>query len=175
MPIKGTVQVQLSQTQAVEAARWLSEEYRPDPAQQLVPANWGHEQMALARALGQTLHKAAIRKRDSTMFYQRIPRTLAQWFATFDRPDGWWDFDGVLLPGQPAPERIQAIAALFLCTASRRRGRPPLTLLGTVHQEERGAKAEADPRVLRRLRNETKPEREWEREEIDAAGPEPEA
>ena len=175
MPIKGTVQVQLSQTQAVEAARWLREEYRPDPAQQLVPAGWCDEQMALARALGQTLHKAAIRKRDSTMFYQRIPRTLAQWFASFDRPDGWWDFDGVQLPGQPAPEHIQAIAALFLLAASRHKGRPLLTLLDTVHQLERGAKAGADPRVVRRLRNETKPEREWTKEETDAAGPEPDA
>lgn len=175
MPIKGTVQVQLSQAQAVEAARWLSEEYRPDPAQQLVPAGWCNKQIALAREISAILDKAARRKRPSLTFELSLPRERARWLASFYRPDGWWDFDGVQLPGQPAPEHIQTIAALFLHAASRHKGRPLLTLLDTVHQEERGAKAGADPRVLRRLRNETKPEREWTKEETDAAGPEPEA
>lgn len=175
MPIKGTVQVQLSQTQATEAARWLSDEYRPDPAQQLVQASWCHKQIALAREISAILDKAARRKRPSLMFELRLPREHARWLASFYKPKGWWDFDGVLLPSQPAPDQIQAIAALFLHAASRRRGRPLLNLLDTVHQLERGAKAGADPRVVRRLRNETKPEREWEKEEIDAAGPEPEA
>lgn len=175
MPIKGTIQVQLSQAQAVEAARWLVDDYAPVMPPYRMGHDWEDKQRQLAAELGQILHKATARKRSSTTLNLSIRSELVRWFATFYRPDGWWDFDGVELPGQPAPEHIQAIAALFLHAASRRRGRPLLTLLDTVHQEERGAKAGADPRVLRRLRNETMPEREWTKEETDAAGPEPDA
>jgi hypothetical protein len=174
MPIKGTIQVQLSQAQADEAARWLAE-YTPVLPSYHMPDVWESEQRQLAAELSQILHKAAIRKRSSTTLNLRIRCELAQWFATFARDDGWWDFDGVQLPSQPAPEHIQAIATVFLRAASRRRGRPLLTLLDTVEQLERGVKAGADPRVVRRLRNETKPEREWEKKEIDAADPEPDA
>lgn len=175
MPIKGTVQVQISQVQALEMACWLSQEYRPDPAQPLVPAGWSNQQIELASEISAMLDKGARRKRSSLTFELSLPRERARWLASFYKPEGWWDFDGVLLPGQPAPQPIQAIAALFLRASSKHKGRPLLTLLDTVRQEERGVKAGADSRVLRRLRNETKPEREWTKEETDAAGPEPES
>lgn len=174
MPAKGMVLVQLSDAQAAEAARWLVEDYTPVLPPHRMSPDWEDKQRQLAAELGQILHKAAARKRSSTTLNLSIRSELVRWFASFFRPDGWWDFDGVQLPGQPAPENVQAIAAVFLRAASRRRGRRLLTLLDTEKQLERSAKAGADPRVVRRLRNETKPEREWEKKEIDAAGPEPE-
>jgi hypothetical protein len=174
MPAKDTVCVQLSTTQAFEAAHWLNE-YQPVPPPYRMGPAWESDQRQIACELGQILRKAAIRKRSSATLNLRIRRELAQWFASFARPDGSWDFDGVFLPGQPAPKHIQTIAALFQLAASGRRGRRLLSLLETEKQLERSAKAGADPRVVRRLRNETKPEREWAKKEIDAAGPEPEA
>ncbi|MEB2621357.1 hypothetical protein [Pseudomonas sp. YuFO8] len=185
MPIKGTIQVQLSQSQAAEASRWLVDDYAPVMPPYHMSHDWEDTQRQLAAQLGQILHKAAARKRSSTTLNLGIRSELVRWFASFTRDGGWYEFGerlpwrhapkDELFPGQPAPDQIQAIAALFLHAASRRRGRPLLTLLDTVHQEERGAKAGADPRVLRRLHNQTKPEREWTKEETDAAGPEPES
>lgn len=173
MPAKGTVGIQLSREQAETASRWLTKEYQPSAPPDL-PIDWESRQKMLAYQLGETLAKAARRRRPSAILNLRIPLGLAQWFATFMRPDGWWDFDGVCFPGQLAPEPIRGIALVFLKAASLRRGRPRLTIRGTEEQLARGEAAETDARVLRRLRAE-KRGLEWEKNEIDEAGPEPES
>lgn len=173
MPVKGTVAIQLTQEQAAATACWLLEDYQPDPTQLLVPSDWCAEQKSIALGLGTALAKAAARKRAGPRFALRLTRAQAQWLATFQQK-GWWEFDdGIQMPGQPAPESIQAIAVLALRAVNRRKGRPLMTLLDTLDSLDRSVKAEADPRVRRRVRNETKPAREWEKKEADAAGPEP--
>lgn len=177
MSAKDTVSVNLSAEQAATTACWLAT-YTPKPSPYRMSADWENDQRQLAAELGGILTKAAKRKRTSPVLKLAIFRDLACWFAAFTSPDGWWDFGGVPLPGQPAPESIQQVAKLFLRAVSSRKGRPLLTILETEERLESTAKAveigEADERVLRRLRA-GKRGLEWEMNEIEAAGPEPEA
>ena len=128
MPKGGTVTVTLSPEQARAAADWLGKHYKPKTARDTQGAP------DLAKILG----KVARRERHDSLLRPQIPRHLARWFGTFaatEEPGGWWSFQtgtdrakDVYLPAQSAPEPIQAIASLFMRAASRRRGRPPLSL-----------------------------------------------
>lgn len=126
MPKADTVAVpSLSREQAIAAADWLEKDYQPGTVRDV----------AAAQELAQKLYKAARRKRQDSSLNLQVPRLLAQWFGAFTEPTGSWFFrtdkdrgKDVYLPAQSAPEPIQAIASLFMKAASRRRGRPPLSL-----------------------------------------------
>ena len=143
MPKKDTVLVSLSRAQAVEAARWLTSDYRPQARPPFGGADWPQEQHLVAQELARILAKAARRKRIRE-FSARIPRGLAQWFAAFFRPDGWWDFGDVQLPAQQSPDAIQQIATAFLAAVSRRKGRAGYRRL---HERERQLERVSDPRL----------------------------
>jgi hypothetical protein len=166
MPAKGTVTVTLTQAQAEAVARWLLHEYQPADTLPI------EQNLVQAKELGEILDKAARRKRTTPAINAAIPRPLAQWFACFMWAHGWCVFGERSIPCQQAPQLIRDTAKVFYEAVRRRQGRHRLELPETKSALARGAK-EADERVLRRLRAGER-DLEWERREIDAAGPEPE-
>jgi hypothetical protein len=98
------------------------------------------------------LGKAALRKRRGDQFDLPIPRDLAQWFAAFWRPSGWWVFGDVYVPAQWSPDPVQGIAGIFLRAASRHRGRTSPSLHKLEERLNRlTANPDTDERWLRRL------------------------
>jgi hypothetical protein len=158
MPVKGTVQVEISRAQAATAAQWLRDDYRPRQP----------EQRTIAQRLAKQLWKASQRKREGATFTLAVSRDLSQWFGAFTEPDGWWDFSGERVRAQPAPDPIRNIAALFRRAVSRRKGRRNPSHQELVDQRDRLERSTDDSRSLRKNQAKIK-NLEWAREETEKA------
>jgi len=157
----GTVPVTLTREQAGTFADFLAK-YQPSgdatpvapmfaksPAHRSPwnPEEWAARQRLLAAVSEEKLRKAAERKRPVDAFEIRFPRHVAEWLASFVDPKGWWPTsDGLSIPAQFAPEKVRAVAKLFLSAVSGRRSTPPRKAL------IQRMKSATDPSYRRRLK-----------------------